>query len=99
MLDPFGVSIAIATGNLGPNVACIWFKTFWHRNVVPLVLEVDGEFTDPMTELVAVPCELLDGESGEDFVVVDSGDEPEGNGMDGVIEVVLGCQYCKGCLG
>ena len=99
MSDPLGVSIAIANGNLGLNVACIWFKTFQHLNVVSLVLEVNGEFANPVAELVAVLRELLDGETVEDFTVVDGRDKTKCNGMDGVIEVLLGCQYCKGCLG
>jgi hypothetical protein len=98
-LDPLGVSIAIANRNLGLDVAYIWFKTFQHLNVVPLVLEVNGKFTDLVTEVVAVLSELGNGEAMEDFTIVDSGDEAKGNGMDGVIEVLLGCQYCEGCLG
>ena len=80
-------------------MAYIWFKTFWHLNVVPLVLEVDGKFADLVTEVIAVLSELGNGEAMEDFTIVDGGDEAEGNGMDGVIEVLLGCQYCEGCLG
>ena len=99
MLDPLGISIAIANGNLGLDMACIWFKTFWHLDVVPLVLKVNGEFIDFVTEVIVVLGELHDGEAMEDFAVVDSGDEAEGDGMDGVIEVLLGCQYCNGCLG
>ena len=98
-MDPLGVSIAIANGNLGLDVACIWFKTFWHLDVVPLVLKVDGELTDFVMEVVAILGEFLDGKTVEDFTVVDGGDETKGNGMDGVIEVVLCCQYCEGCLG
>ena len=79
-------------------MACIWFKTFQHLNVVPLVFEVNGEVADFVAEVVAVLSELLDGETVEDFMVVDGGDEAKGDGADGIIEVVLHCQYCKGCL-
>ena len=99
MSDPLGISIAIANGNLGLGVACIWFKTFWHLDIVPLVLKVDGELTDFVMEVVAILGEFLDGKTMEDFTVVDGGDETKGNGTDGVIEVVLCCQYCEGCLG
>ena len=99
MSDPLGISIAIANRNLGLNVACIWFKTFQHLNIVPLVFEVDGELADFVMEVVAVPSEFFDGEIMKDFMVVDSGDKAEGNGMDSIIEVILHCQYCKGCLG
>ena len=80
-------------------MACIWFKPLQHLNVVPLVLEVDGEFADLVLEVVAVLGELHNGETMEDFTVVDSGDEAKGNGMGSIIEVLLGCQYCEGCLG
>ena len=99
MSDPLGISIAIANGNLGLDVACIWFKTFWHLDIVPLVLEVNGEFTNFVMEVIAVLSELCNGETVEDFTVVDSGDEAKGDGTDGVIKVLLGCQYYKGCLG
>ena len=99
MSDPLGISIAIANGNLGLNAACIWFKPLWHLDVVPLVFKVNGEFADFVLEVIAVLSELHDGETVEDFTVVDGGDEAEGDGMDGVIEVLLGCQYCNGCLG
>ena len=98
-MDPFGVSIAITNGNLGLDVACIWFKPIWHLNVVPLVLEVDGELADLMAEVVAVLSEFGDGNTMEDFTVVDGGDEAIGDGIDNIIEVLLGCQCCEGCLG
>ena len=46
------------TGNLGVDVACIWFKTFWHLDVVPLILEVNGEFANLLMEVIAVLGEL-----------------------------------------
>ena len=98
MLDPLGISIAIANGNLGLDAACIWFKPLQHLNVVPLVLEVNDELANFATEVIAVPGELLDSEAMEDLVVVNGGDKTEGDGTDSVIEVVLHCQYCKGCL-
>ena len=98
MSDPLGISIAITNGNLGLDMACIWFKTFQHLNIVPLILEVDGELADFVMEVVAILGELLNGETMKDFAVVDGGDEAEGNGTDSVIEVILHCQYCEGCL-
>ena len=97
-LDPLGISIAIANGNLGLNMACIWSKTHRHFDFVPLVFKVDSELADFVMEVVVVPGKFLDGETVEDFTVVDGGDEAEGDGMDGVIEVVLHRQYCEGCL-
>ena len=99
MLDPFGIFIAIANRNLGLNVACIWFKPVQHFNVVPLVLKVNSELANLVAEAVAVLSEFGDGDTMEDFSVVDGGDEATGNGMDNVIEVLLGCQCCEGCLG
>ena len=84
---------------MGLDAACIRFKTFWHLDIVPLVFEVDGELANFVMEVVAILGELHNGETVEDFTVVDGRDEAEGDGMDGVIEVLLGCQYCKGCLG
>ena len=98
MSDPLGISIAIANRNLGLDVACIWFKTLWHLDIVPLVFEVDGELADFVTEVITVLGELLDSETVEDFMVVDSGDEAKGDGTDGIIDIILYCQYCKGCL-
>ena len=86
MLDPLGISIAIANGNLGLDVACIWFKTFWHLDIVPLVFKVDGELADFVTEVVAILGELFNGETMEDFMVMDGGDEAEGDGADSIIE-------------
>ena len=81
-MDPLGVSIAIANGNLGLDIACIWFKTFWHLDIVPLVLEVDREFANLMTELIAVLSGLFNGKAVEDFTVVNGGDKAKGDGMD-----------------
>ena len=99
MSDPFGVLIPITNRNLGLDVACIWFKTFQHFDVIPLAFEVNGEFTDFVMEVDAVFGELCNGEAMEDFTVVNSGDKAKGDGADGIIEVLLGCQYCEGCLG
>ena len=84
MSDPFGILIPVTNRNLGLNAACIWFKTLRHLDVVPLVFEVDSE--------------LGDGDTMEDFIVVDGGDEAKGDGVDGIIKVLLGCQCCEGCL-
>ena len=99
MLDPFGILIPITNRNLGLDAASIWFETFWHLDVVPLVLEVDGELTNLLMEAVAVFSELGYGDAVEDFMVVDGGGKAKGDSMDSVIEVLLGCQCCKGCLG
>jgi hypothetical protein len=34
----------------------------------------------------------------EDFTIVNGGDKAEGNGVDSIVEVLLGCQCCEGCL-
>ena len=80
-------------------MASIQFKTFQHLDIVPLVFEVNGELANLLAEAVAVLSELGYGDAVKDFMVVDSGDMAKGNGMDGVIEVLLGCQCCEGCLG
>jgi hypothetical protein len=79
-------------------MASIQFETFWHLNIVPLILEIDGELTDLLAEAVAVFSELRYYDPMEDFTVVDSRDEAEGDGTDGIIKVLLGCQCCEGCL-
>ena len=97
--DPFGVSISTTNGNLGVDMACIQFKAFWHLDIVPLVLEVDGEFVNLVMEAVIVLCEFWDSDAEEDFSVMDSGDKAIGDGADHVIEVLLGRQCYEGCLG
>lgn len=84
-LDPLGISISSTNGNLGVDIACIWFETLWHLNVVSLVLKGNSELADLVAEAVAILCELQDGDAMEDFAVVDGGDESIGNSMHSVI--------------
>ena len=99
MSDPFGIMVSSTTENLGVDAACIWFETVWHLNLISLIFEINGEFADLLIEAIAVLSELQDGDAVENFMVVDGGDETEGHGMDGIIEVLLGHQCCEGCLG
>ena len=98
-LDPFGILISTTNRDLGVDMAYIQLKTIWHFNLVLLVFKVDGKFTDLLMEVIAVLSKLQDGDAVENFIVMDGGDKAKGNGMDSVVEVLLGCQCCEGCLG
>ena len=97
--DPLGIAISPSDGNLGVDMACILFKTFWHLNVVPLILEVDCEFANLVAEMVIILCELCDGDAVKDLTVVDGGDESIGNSTISVIEVLPCCEGIESHMG
>ena len=56
--DPFGITVSSTIGNMGVNVACIQFKTIQHLDLVSLVLKVNSELANLLTEAIAVLNEL-----------------------------------------
>jgi hypothetical protein len=58
MSDPLGITVSSITGNLGVDAAYIWFETIWHFDLVVLVFEVNGKFTDLLMEAIAVLSEF-----------------------------------------